>query len=130
KLRCNPQSTIKTRVIDAFEIIKYIQQTIDYRYWLSYTYYNTNQTCSCTNPNQSMKQIQLYSYLDPINMLGNVLYVGCYIYESLLLSTLECFYSQQCSKFNTILESDYYYLDSPISLLNSSILINFRHNQP
>ncbi|CAF1170349.1 unnamed protein product, partial [Didymodactylos carnosus] len=107
----------------------YQQQTIVDRYRFNYSYYNnTNQTCSCTNTNQCVKQIELYSYLDPINinMVVNGLYMGCYILESLLQSTLECFYSQQCfNQLNIILEPDYY-LDTPISLLNSSILINFR----
>ncbi|CAF1607131.1 unnamed protein product, partial [Didymodactylos carnosus] len=62
-----------------------------------------NQSCSCTNTDKCIQQIKLYNYLiDDDYTTVNGLYCGCYIVNSLLQSTLECFYDDNPTCFEQL----------------------------
>ncbi|CAF1191267.1 unnamed protein product, partial [Didymodactylos carnosus] len=88
-----------------------------------------NYTCSCYNTSLC-KEVSAVYYVKPNDTWINLAfvvpnwYVGCYILESLLQSTLECFYQQQCFG-----QMHLYYSALPnISLLNSSIESKYQSN--
>ncbi|CAF3985031.1 unnamed protein product [Rotaria sordida] len=59
-------------------------------------------SCSCAVSNQCTRSVGFYFQTDTIRSQPNItvpgLVLGCYTIDSLLLSTLECFYDKQCVK--------------------------------
>jgi hypothetical protein len=78
---------------------------------------NNFSNCSCAISALCVEQATIFNNDDIFLIPG--LYVGCYIVEALLQSTLECFYNQIC--INTLQS----YMNVPA--LDSSLLI--RHNE-
>ncbi|CAF3549071.1 unnamed protein product [Rotaria sp. Silwood1] len=66
-----------------------------------FTIFYTN-SCSCAVSNQCTRPVGFYFQTDNIRSKPKItvpgLVLGCYAIDSLLLSTLECFYEQECVK--------------------------------
>jgi hypothetical protein len=57
----------------------------------------TYQHCNCASSSTCIQASSIFDYPYPISSFDVPgFYTGCYVIESLLQSTLECFYSQQC----------------------------------
>ncbi len=53
--------------------------------------------CNCASLSTCIDQSSIYKYSNEIRLFNiSGFYTGCYVIESLLQSTLQCFYSQQC----------------------------------
>jgi hypothetical protein len=53
--------------------------------------------CSCASSSQCVRPIYVFNNSDPTNYFSVPdFYVGCYVIEALLQSSLKCFYDQQC----------------------------------
>jgi hypothetical protein len=82
------------------------------------------KACDCASSSTCIDQSSIYKYPSEIRLF-NVpgFYTGCFAIESLLQSTLECFYNQQC-----IDELQVYLSSSPrmdVTALNSSLPSNY-----
>ena len=90
------------------------------------TLYTNN--CSCALSNQCIRSIGFHFRRDKISRQSNItipgLFIGCFIIDSILLSTLECFYDKKCIK----LIIDNYDFDLVGSL--PPLDIRARHIQP
>ncbi|CAF1296227.1 unnamed protein product [Adineta ricciae] len=83
--------------------------------------------CSCATSATCIEQAYFYNYPNPspsLSMPG--MYIGCYVVEASLQSTLQCFYDQNC------IDSTQSYLSNqsifPITALNSSLTSNYYVN--
>ena len=91
---------------------------------------NTSYTCSCANDITCKSQLGLYNtqYISTPKSLVAGLYRACFALESLLQSTLECFYDDQDCLTNVL----NFYNDSDIPndiiRLNSSLNSRFKTN--
>ncbi|CAF1538460.1 unnamed protein product [Didymodactylos carnosus] len=86
---------------------------------------NNNLTCSCDVTLSCIEPLAIYgeNSLTTTFILPNF-YLGCYIVNSLLQSTLECFFDQQCiNQIQAWIEMDF-----NITLLNSSISSQYQRN--
>ncbi len=54
--------------------------------------------CRCNSSSTCIESSSIYQYPNPDERLFNIsgFYIGCYVLEALLQSTLECFYNQTC----------------------------------
>ncbi|CAF0881101.1 unnamed protein product [Didymodactylos carnosus] len=81
-------------------------------------YNDSNEPCSCRNTAGCIQQAKLYDYLSPFTMSVTGIYFSCYVLESVLRSTLECFYNQACFiELNLLINPDD---PSNFSILNST----------
>ncbi len=81
---------------------------------------NTYNGCSCASSSTCVTQSSIYQY-PSLTILFNIpgFYTGCYAIESLLQSTLECFYDQQClDKLQSYISSS---SSMTVTALNSSL---------
>jgi hypothetical protein len=62
------------------------------------TYPRTYNGCRCDSSSKCIELSSIYQYPNPDERLFNIsgFYIGCYVLEALLQSTLECFYNQTC----------------------------------
>ena len=93
--------------------------------------HNSSYTCSCANDIRCKTQLGLYDpqYSSTPYRLVPGLYRACFTFESLLLSTLECFYDDagDClSNVTGFYQQDWFIKD--LTLLNSSRPSRFKKN--
>ncbi|CAF1323559.1 unnamed protein product [Adineta steineri] len=88
---------------------------------------NNYDGCSCSLSANCIRQSSIYDY-NTMTTLFDVtgFYTGCNVVESLLQSTLDCFYNQTCIEK---LQSSLLSLPIPVSALNSSSSNRFKMNQ-
>ncbi|CAF1287551.1 unnamed protein product [Adineta ricciae] len=83
--------------------------------------------CICPTSSTCVRQSSIYTY--PVSMpLFKVpnFYIGCYVIESLLQSTLQCFYDQNC--IDTVISYVTYSPPIAVTALNSSLPSNYLIN--
>ncbi|CAF1157256.1 unnamed protein product, partial [Didymodactylos carnosus] len=97
---------------------------------------NTGEICWCKVNKSCVIDSAIYSLWTPdytdIPTLFNIphFYIGCYIIESLLLSTLECFFNQSClDSINTYLYSMSLYPFNA-TIMNSSLESQYKISTP
>ncbi|CAF1641170.1 unnamed protein product [Adineta ricciae] len=78
--------------------------------------------CSCSTTSMCSRSSAIYSYPNPIKIFSvSGFYIGCYILEALLNSTLQCLFNQTClSTLQTYLDSRPSTLPTALNLSTSS----------
>ena len=100
----------------------YLQQSQGMIYVRSWpkSYFN----CSCDTSYTCIDQSAIYDGLSSkIIFVVPGIYIGCYVMESLLQSTLECFYNQMC--FDTLISMMNITASLNVTVLNISLLSQF-----
>ena len=87
----------------------------------------TYNNCSCASSSTCITQSSIYKYASEIRLFDVTdFYTGCYVIESLLRSTLRCFYNQSCiNKLRSYLPSS---LPMTVRALEPSIPSEYLQN--
>ncbi|CAF4531161.1 unnamed protein product, partial [Didymodactylos carnosus] len=89
-LLSNTMTNYQLRLVSFLDFIYYHLTTQPSQY---------NQgNCTCDNPTKCFELSAIYNSNFSVEFQVPGFYLGCYLTDSLLQSTLECFYSQQCLK--------------------------------
>ncbi|CAF1526169.1 unnamed protein product [Adineta ricciae] len=89
------RDTVQTNAVFSAKVTNY-----ELFYHSDHVHMNTNSydSCSCSLSSACIMQSSIYDDSNPNSIMFTVpgMYAGCYIIESLLASTLECFYNETC----------------------------------